>query len=117
MTIKQKRFKEGIVEKIVGLNKKTNTQIAKDSGYSEKTAYSIASENLNKPEIKAEIDKRIAEIEAKTEIDVKIPIENMNLKELNEFLGIMGMGSEYIKYIKENNISLYEQYVNQQKTT
>ena len=51
-----------------------------------------------------------------TEIDVKIPIENMNLKELNEFLGIMGMGSEYIKYIKENNISLYEQYVNQQKT-
>lgn len=52
-----------------------------------------------------------------TEIDVKIPIENMNLKELNEFLGIMGMGSEYIKYIKENNISLYEQYVNQQKTT
>lgn len=52
-----------------------------------------------------------------TEIDVKIPIENMNLKELNEFLGIMGMGSEYIKCIKENNISLYEQYVNQQKTT
>lgn len=38
------------------------TEAAKRAGYSEKTAYSIGSENLKKPEIKAAIDERIAEL-------------------------------------------------------
>ena len=37
------------------------TKSAIAAGYSEKTAYSIGQENLNKPEIKAEIDKRVDE--------------------------------------------------------
>jgi hypothetical protein len=37
------------------------TEAAKRAGYSDKTAYSIGQENLNKPEIKSLIDARIAE--------------------------------------------------------
>lgn len=39
------------------------TQAAKNAGYSEKTAYSIGNENLKKPEIKAYIAERLAQIE------------------------------------------------------
>lgn len=39
------------------------TQAAKEAGYSEKTAYSIGNENLKKPEIKAYISERLAQIE------------------------------------------------------
>ncbi len=39
------------------------TQAAKEAGYSEKTAYSIGNENLKKPEIKAYIAERLAQIE------------------------------------------------------
>lgn len=38
------------------------TKSAKAAGYSEKTAYSIGWELLRKPEIKAEIDRRLAEV-------------------------------------------------------
>jgi ABC-type Mn2+/Zn2+ transport system ATPase subunit len=48
-----------------------------------------------------------------TEIDINIPLENFNLNELNAFLEIMGEEKVYIGYIKENNYSLYEQYINQ----
>lgn len=88
MTIKQQKFKEGMVQKITGLSKKSNTQIAIDAGYSVKTAYSIANENLNKPEIKEAIDSRIAEIEAKTEITVEfIRQEHLRLSQLAEAKG------------------------------
>jgi len=46
-----------------------------------------------------------------TEIDVDIPLENLNLEELVQFLGIMDGESRYILYIKENNNSLYEEYI------
>ena len=38
------------------------SEAARRAGYSEKTAYSIGQENLNKPELKAIIDARLAEI-------------------------------------------------------
>lgn len=38
------------------------TEAARRAGYSEKTARSIGSENLTKPDIKQEIDERIAEM-------------------------------------------------------
>lgn len=43
------------------------TQAAIRAGYSEKTAYSIGSENLTKPEIKAEIDAKMAELQMSVE--------------------------------------------------
>lgn len=48
-----------------------------------------------------------------TEIEVEIPLENFNLVYFNTFLEIMGKENKYIEYIKENNYSLYEQYINQ----
>jgi phage terminase small subunit len=38
------------------------TEAARRAGYSPKTAYSIGSENLTKPEIAAEIDRRVSEV-------------------------------------------------------
>ena len=52
LTAKQQRFVE---EYLIDLNA---TQAAIRAGYSEKTAYSIGQENLKKPEIADEIEKR-----------------------------------------------------------
>ena len=54
MTAKQRRFCD---EYLIDLNA---TQAAIRAGYSKKTAYSIGDENLNKPEIKEFIAKRMA---------------------------------------------------------
>ena len=56
-TAKQQRFCD---EYLISLNA---TQAAIKAGYSEKTAYSIGVENLNKPEIKKYISDRMAEKE------------------------------------------------------
>lgn len=45
------------------------TKAAIRAGYSEKTAYSIGQENLNKPEIAAAIEKAFAERSKRTKID------------------------------------------------
>ena len=58
MTAKQQRFCD---EYLIDLNA---TQAAIRAGYSKKTAYSIGQENLNKPEISAYIEKRMAEKES-----------------------------------------------------
>lgn len=51
LTRKQKRFAE-----LIPISK-SGTQAAIDAGYSSKTAYAIASENLSKPQILAQIEK------------------------------------------------------------
>ena len=55
LTLKQQRF---IDEYMVDLNA---TQAAIRSGYSKKTAKAIGAENLTKPTIRAEIDKKLRE--------------------------------------------------------
>ena len=62
MTPKQEAF---VREYLVDLNA---TQAAIRAGYSKSTAYSIGQENLNKPEIAAEIEKARAERSQRTEI-------------------------------------------------
>jgi len=59
LTLKQKRFAD---EYIISGNA---TDAAKKAGYSEKTAFTIATENLKKPYIKQYIDQRIKEIDDK----------------------------------------------------
>lgn len=59
MTEKQARF---VDEYLVDCN---ITQAAIRAGYSEKTAYSIGSENLRKPEIQEAIKARLAELQSK----------------------------------------------------
>lgn len=56
-------------------------------------------------------------VDIETEIEVDIPIENFNLEEYKLFLEVMGTEREYNLYIKKNNPLLYEQYINEQKTT
>ena len=63
MTKKQKRF---IEEYMIDLNA---TQAAIRAGYSPDTAYSIGNENLKKPEIKAHIDKAMAERSKRTGVN------------------------------------------------
>lgn len=63
MTKKQKRFVE---EYLIDLNA---TQAAIRAGYSPDTAYSIGNENMKKPEIKACIDKAMAERSRRTGVN------------------------------------------------
>ena len=59
LTAKQKAFADEYI-------KTSNaTESAKKAGYSPKTAYAIGGENLNKPEIKAYIDERMAQLASK----------------------------------------------------
>lgn len=62
LNLKQQLF---IEEYLVDLNA---TQAAKRAGYSEKTAYSIGQENLNKPEIQEAVQKAFNERSERTEI-------------------------------------------------
>lgn len=63
MTNKQKRFCE---EYLIDLNA---TQAAIRAGYSSESAYAIGSENMKKPQIRARIDKAIAEQSKRTGIN------------------------------------------------
>lgn len=63
MTKKQKRFCE---EYLIDLNA---TQAAIRAGYSPETAYSIGQENLKKPEMRARIDKAMAERSKRTGVN------------------------------------------------
>ena len=60
MTNKQKRFCE---EYLIDCNAK---QAAIRAGYSEKTAYAIGNENLNKPELSAYIQEKLEEMQSKS---------------------------------------------------
>lgn len=57
LTAKRQRFIDEYF--LTGFNA---TEAAKRAGYSEKTAYSIGHENLKKPEIAAEIERRLIEL-------------------------------------------------------
>ncbi|WP_040209858.1 terminase small subunit [Clostridium polynesiense] len=63
LTAKQKRF---IEEYLIDLNA---TQAAIRAGYSPATAYSIGNENLKKPEVRACIDKAMAERSKRTGVN------------------------------------------------
>lgn len=63
LTDKQQKF---VDEYLIDLN---GTQAAIRAGYSTKTAHSIGSENLSKPEIRACIDERMAEHSKRTGVN------------------------------------------------
>lgn len=65
LTQKQQRF---VDEYLISGNA---TQAAIKAGYSKKTARKIGQENLTKPDIKAKIDKRNAEIESEKIMTMK----------------------------------------------
>lgn len=71
LTAKQKRF---IDEYLVDLNA---TQAAIRAGYSAKTAVEIGYENLRKPHIAAELEKRGKKLQKKTEITQEMVAEEL----------------------------------------
>ncbi|MBN6075790.1 terminase small subunit [Aggregatibacter actinomycetemcomitans] len=77
LTNKQKRF---IEEYLIDLNA---TQAAIRAGYSEKTAYSIGQENLNKPEIQRGIaearNKRAERTQIKQDDVIRMLLENIEI--------------------------------------
>lgn len=71
LTAKQKRF---IEEYLIDLNA---TQAAIRAGYSPDTAYSIGSENMKKPEIRARVDKAMAERSKRTGVNADRVIQEL----------------------------------------
>ena len=63
MTLKQQRF----ADEYIRLGEATKAAL--NAGYSSKTARSIGQENLTKPDIKAYIDERLAELQSKAVAD------------------------------------------------
>lgn len=107
LTLLQQKFADFYIE--LG----NATKAAKKAGYSEKTAYSIGNENLKKPEIKAYIAERLAQIEKESiaSIDevMKFYTKVMRGKEKDQF-GLdaslsdrMKAGGEIIKRLSAGN--------------
>ena len=94
LTPKQARF---VDEYLIDLNA---TQAAKRAGYSEKTAGSIGSENLHKPEIQAALSKRQADLAERVEIDQAAIVRrlalrsNLDIGELVEWGGSVTVGED-----------------------
>ena len=90
LTLKQQRFAD---EYIISGNA---TKAAIEAGYSKKTATKIGAENLTKPDIKAYIDERLAELEdakiAKQEEVLKYLTAVMRGETLSEVVVIEGEG-------------------------
>jgi hypothetical protein len=85
LTDKQRRF---VDEYLIDLNA---TQAAIRAGYSEKTARSIAAENLTKPDVSEYLTKRRAEIAASTAITPEVVLQrwwdlaNVDINEIVEY--------------------------------
>jgi phage terminase small subunit len=93
VTPKQKRFCD---EYLIDCNA-TNAAIR--AGYSEKTAYSIANENLKKPEIRAYIDERLEKMQSETIASATEVIQYLTSvlrgKETEEVVVVEGCGEGY----------------------
>lgn len=103
LTDKQKKF---IDEYLVDLNA---TQAAIRAGYKEKTAYRTGAENLRKPQIQREIQKRMQERQQRTEVT-----QDMVVKELAAIAFARATDYAEVKggtvHIKDTN-SLSEQQI------
>lgn len=72
LTEKQERFVDYYVE-----NQGNATEAARKAGYSQKTCRSIGQENMTKPDIKAAIDARLAELKSERTADATEVLEYM----------------------------------------
>ena len=112
LTAKQQLFCD---EYLIDLNA---TQAAIRAGYSKKTAYSIGQENLNKPEIKEYIEKRMAEKEesliAKQD-EVMRYLTSVMRRELNESVVVTLQNKTEKWVVDEETGKLKKQTVTEEK--
>jgi hypothetical protein len=73
LTEKQKKFTREYLKEL------NATKAARLAGYSNKTAYSIGHENLNKPEVRKEIERLRVEISQKSQISTLEIISEVRL--------------------------------------
>ncbi len=101
MTLKQRRFCD---EYLIDLNA---TAAAIRAGYSRKTAYSIGSENLKKPELSAYLRARMAEKEAaliaKQDEVMKYLTRVMRREERETVIDMNGKSHETPNSVKDAN--------------
>lgn len=94
LTAKQRRF---VQEYLIDLNA---TQAAIRAGYSKKSAHSIGPENLEKPEIKQAIVKKLKQIDEEKTADAKEVIEYltsvMRGESQSEVLSLCGSGRQEV---------------------
>ncbi len=117
MTIKQKKFIEEYTKTGNGL------QSVKKAGYGRKgkklndnTAKAIASENLTKPYIKSALEKRLAELELKTDFDVEFVRKNMLLgmtetyekKDFTNFKGFVELMAKHKAMLTDKLVNIDE---------
>lgn len=70
---------ESFVEHLLADPKRNQTQAAKLAGYSEKTAYEIGRQNLNKLEVKQAIEEKTKPIREKLKLDAEWVFEQFRL--------------------------------------
>lgn len=92
------------------------TRAAKEAGYSERTAHVIGWENLRKPKIKAEIERRLDEVRM-SKPEVLRRISDIAAGDMGEFLDAEAMGFDLdLKKAKEKGLTKLIRKV-KQKTT
>lgn len=69
------------------------TQAAIEAGYSERTAYSIGPENLKKPEISEEIERRLAELKMSAD-EVILRYSQIARADIGDFMDITTMTAQ-----------------------
>lgn len=69
---------EAFVDHLLADPKRNRTKAAVNAGYSQKTAYEIGRQNLNKLEIKQVIDKKLEPVKKKLAIDRDYIVENLH---------------------------------------
>jgi phage terminase small subunit len=67
------------------------TESAKQAGYSAKSAYSIGSENLRKPEIRQAVDQRLTEFQMGAD-EVLARLSALATADMGDFLSVSGRG-------------------------
>ncbi len=85
------------------------TQAAKDAGYSQKTAMQIGEENLRKPVIAEQIDKKKAEIAKKNELTADVFLKNLeearqmakDEKQLSALVRAIELQGKYLKLLTD----------------
>lgn len=93
LTDKQKRF---VDEYLVDLNA---TQAAIRAGYKEKAAYRTGAENLRKPQIQEEIEKRQQQIQERTQITTDMLVKQLYKIAFHDI-------TDYVTWNEEGGISV-----------
>lgn len=99
-TPKQEKFINGIVQ---GLNA---TKSALEAGYNPNTAAEMGSENLKKPHIQAEIQRRKSPIIAKADVKAEEIIKELKIIAFTDITEIVSILNENVETLEGNRVEI-----------